>query len=602
MLLTAWQGCGKVVPIEDGDEDADGQDVETEDGPCDEQCGEQCVDLQTDRLNCGSCGHVCPNADHGQGACEEGICGLDCDEGWWDVDGVWDNGCEYSCTYVSNDTCNGEDDDCDGTIDNFEEGSCPKGSEIPCETGCGSEGTALCSELCVAGECEPPDETCNGADDDCDTVEDNGFDCAAGMDTGCETSCGTLGIGTCNADCSKPQAAGCAPPEEACNWVDDNCTGGIDEGVFGAVVEDEPLTDGLHMTGSPVIAFGSANYVAAWEDNRDGHASELYTRALSLAGEDIGSDVRLVGNDSSERLGDMVWNGTHFGLAYFSDHLGDDQEIWVATANENAERMDSHGSIMQTNDQKYPSIIWDETNWALSWLDNRSLESMFRVYFAKINSADLNIIPSSEHDVSPQMSHDSYPALAWSGSRYAVVWNQEFASDWHVYISLLNADGTTDVDDRQVAESYVWTLHPSIVWTSSQWVVGWAGNDGSSEGYFLARVNPDGAKDGADVVVEDGVTLVEGPRSPFRVVLAPGLGIGAVWEKPIGAGRKDIMFQRFDFTLAPIAEPVIIASAGYSYYPHMAWDGSGFGLVWVNFITDESPIPSVHFARVGCLE
>ena len=128
------------------------------------------MDLDTDRLNCGACGHVCPNASHGQGVCKSGECGLDCDEGWWDNDGEWDNGCEYACTFQGNEICDGEDDDCDGGIDNYDEESCPQGSEIPCDTDCGSEGTAQCDEDCIPGDCEPPDETCNGEDDDCDTI------------------------------------------------------------------------------------------------------------------------------------------------------------------------------------------------------------------------------------------------------------------------------------------------------------------------------------------------------------------------------------------------------------------------------------------------
>jgi hypothetical protein len=73
----------------------------------------------------------------------------------------------------------------------------------------------------------PPGEVCNGRDDDCDTLTDEGFGCVAGAVAGCTTGCGSLGSRTCASDCTWPA---CVPPAETCNGVDDDCDGECDEG------------------------------------------------------------------------------------------------------------------------------------------------------------------------------------------------------------------------------------------------------------------------------------------------------------------------------------------------------------------------------------
>jgi cysteine-rich repeat protein len=128
-------------------------------------------------------------------------------------------------------TCNGVDDDCDGTAD--EGYPCRAGSPVSCATGCGSTGTGTCTATCAiptGSACTPPAETCNDVDDDCDTAIDNGYPCRAGTPTSCTTGCGSTGTGTCTAACLRPSGIACVPPAETCNGVDDDCDGAADEG------------------------------------------------------------------------------------------------------------------------------------------------------------------------------------------------------------------------------------------------------------------------------------------------------------------------------------------------------------------------------------
>ncbi|MBX3268922.1 MAG: putative metal-binding motif-containing protein [Sandaracinaceae bacterium] len=145
------------------------------------------------------------------------------------VGGVPATDCDDSDPLVSPDAteaCNGADDDCDGVCDNGFE--CCSGRSSACTTTCGSMGTRTCRLDCTFGAgCTPPAETCNGLDDDCDGAIDNGFDCTPPATRFCTTSCGSTGLSACDAACAW---GACVPPAEVCNGVDDNCDGAVDEG------------------------------------------------------------------------------------------------------------------------------------------------------------------------------------------------------------------------------------------------------------------------------------------------------------------------------------------------------------------------------------
>ncbi|MEE2786915.1 MAG: MopE-related protein [Myxococcota bacterium] len=129
--------------------------------------------------------------------------------------------------------CNGQDDDCNGTTDDVAglNEACTRGTGI-----CLGRGVRRCIDNtleCVADEGQPRQEVCNGEDDDCDGTVDEGFNegqtCRLGNNL-CD-----LGIVRCRLDGSQFCAASALvlpgqPEPEGCNTIDDDCDGEVDEG------------------------------------------------------------------------------------------------------------------------------------------------------------------------------------------------------------------------------------------------------------------------------------------------------------------------------------------------------------------------------------
>jgi hypothetical protein len=146
------------------------------------------------------------------------------------VNGGVVNSCTPGAPAANDASCNGVDDDCNGAVDDgfvSQQTSCGVGA-------CHSTGTSSCVnggvvDSCHAGAPAPSDATCDGIDDNCNGTADEGF---VGQPTNCGVgACHSTGTTSCfNGGVVDSCHAGTAAPSDAtCNGIDDNCNGVADE-------------------------------------------------------------------------------------------------------------------------------------------------------------------------------------------------------------------------------------------------------------------------------------------------------------------------------------------------------------------------------------
>jgi hypothetical protein len=134
--------------------------------------------------------------------------------------------------------CNDIDDDCDGNIDEADDGGplsrrCydgPPGTQV---AGVCRSGQQLCVEgvfsPCI-GQVVPTDEVCDGLDNNCNGTADDGLpEVGRPCDTGRPGICAR---GTTMCDAGGPLCRSISAPQaETCNGIDDDCNGSVDDGL-----------------------------------------------------------------------------------------------------------------------------------------------------------------------------------------------------------------------------------------------------------------------------------------------------------------------------------------------------------------------------------
>ena len=267
-------GAGAVLPV-----------AETCDG-IDNNCNgsvDETFDLTSDPDNCGSCGNSCGALANAYtrcgvpdgGATDGGIgdSGMDggsapfamcllqaCKPGFFHVEtgpGAGP-GCNYECSYHGQEICNGEDDDCDGVVDN-DLGTPPPVCLSTGECGVVRAGGSAAMAMCAgtngwvchydndtvsrndAGQLIP-ETNCDGLDNDCNGIVDDAFPTVGGTCTAGSGPCLVSGANACNAThdgivCLNHgdivQANMDAREVESCDGIDNDCDGFVDNGDTG---------------------------------------------------------------------------------------------------------------------------------------------------------------------------------------------------------------------------------------------------------------------------------------------------------------------------------------------------------------------------------
>lgn len=151
------------------------------------------------------------------------------------VSGSVVDSCAPGAPGTSDTSCNGIDENCNGTTDE---------GYIAQPTSCGVGAcTRMGSSSCVSGtvqtNCSPAapaagDVSCDGVDDDCNGVNDEDY---VAQVTACGTgACARTGMSVCIGGVVQNNCMAGAPAasDTTCDTVDDNCNGLIDEGYSGA--------------------------------------------------------------------------------------------------------------------------------------------------------------------------------------------------------------------------------------------------------------------------------------------------------------------------------------------------------------------------------
>jgi hypothetical protein len=238
-----------------------------------------------------------------------------------------------------------------------------------------------------------------------------------------------------------------------------------------------------------------------------------------------------------------------------------------------------------------PAIVWDGGAYGVAWM--ASIGSGLEIYFARVAADGTVLVPMTRASTSSGSAYR--PAIAWSGSQYAIAWDDTRGTNYEVFLALIDASGTKIGGDITVTTDDSFdSYRPSIAWNGSGYGIAWADErDGQYEMYF-ALLDATGTKTTGDLPITSDDNLV----SDIPSLVWTGSEYGLAWQDA-RHGATEIYFNRISAAGAPlIVDYRVTNDAATSQVPVLAWAGTQYGVAWYDARTT---VQDVYFARISVL-
>jgi hypothetical protein len=335
--------------------------------------------------------------------------------------------------------------------------------------------------------------------------------------------------------------------DEACDGVDNDCDGIVDEGTPCAVMCDPPTS---------LVANG-----------------------------------RLTNTTTGSTHVETLWTGTEFGL-FYEDSVAGSPDIHVARVSAGGAEIGQDQTFNASGFvDKLPRAAWTGTEYGVVWLQNKL--PVFQL--ARRDGAPLG---SLVHVFSSGFEAGAID-VAWTGSEFGVVWTEGTAvndiSSETLYFQILSRTGLPQLPTPiKVNSTFLdpWLKQPRIVWNGTSFGVSWIEDPASPRVMFrrLPRLSLT-----SESIVNVAPTAVT-PTTP--VLAAGGSGqFGIAWYEYRDGAEPEIYFARLSAAGVKLGTELRVTNAaGQSFTPTVAWSGAEWGLAWDDLRSGDEEI---WFARVS---
>jgi len=410
--------------------------------------------------------------------------------------------------------------------------------------------------------------------------------------------------GSCGDDCN--DASGDAFPGnvESCDGVDNDCNGVVDEGADFLPLSSEPvrLSGDIAPAGPGGLASSPTEYLAAYWGAKSG--GDTFVTRLDASGSPIPpSEQKVVLQNADSSGGPVVWVGDRYGLAW-QDRRAGDYEIYFTELSAAGNKVLPDVRVTATFDFSVnPDLTWNGSEFVVAWQDRRN--GLFEIFAQRISLA--GALVGEAVNVSSGSGFAEYdaeaPSLASGQKTLGVVYATGAVGEQTIVWRALEQTTLTEIAGPKVVSlPGAEPVGPQIVWSEDRYVVTWYHR---SAGPGLARAIYATALDEAGNVLAPPTKVSEPPpgrRSRYPQLLPLGDRLFFVYaDDRDGNQGYEVYSRMLGADLAPLGPERRMTNAPFdSIYPIPAF-GPG-GDIGVLFRDDrEGGVQNVYFTRLGCV-
>lgn len=165
----------------------------------------------------------------------------------------------------------------------------------------------------------------------------------------------------------------------------------------------------------------------------------------------------------------------------------------------------------------------------------------------------------------------------WTGDRYGSVWSDRRDGDYEIYFNTFGPDGAKLGPDLPITNIAGFSLNPQIAWNGSSFFVVWQDEAFGEFEIYGQKIALDGTLLGPEEFLAAPVNF--GDNAEVPAIAASSLGVGVV-HRLGNTAEGAIVFQPFNDQWVPQSEPVTLASGANYIDPAIVSNGDGFIVVW----------------------
>jgi hypothetical protein len=331
---------------------------------------------------------------------------------------------------------------------------------------------------------------------------------------------------------------------------------------------------------APALAFDGQNFLVVWQDSRTGspriHASRVTPAGVVMDA----NSLPLNASTAAQTWPAVAFDGQNFLVAWQDFRAGgSNSNIHGTRVSPTGAVLDASGIVICAEPfaQATPSMAFDGQNYFLVWQDQRAGGGA-HIFGGRVSPAGA-VLDGPGFAVSSPISVELSPAVAFDGSNYLVVWQDDRSGlSYDIYGTRVSPSGAVlDASGFAIVSTSLSQQAPALAFDGQNYVVVWqdARTDGAFDIYG-ARVAP-------DRTVSTSFPVSRGTGGQVNPAVASGGGVTlAIWSDSRTSSAADLYGARLGASGGPIeaAGFLVATSANAQLAPAVASSGQDYLVVW----------------------
>ncbi len=348
------------------------------------------------------------------------------------------------------------------------------------------------------------------------------------------------------------------------------------------------------------IGFDGTNYLLVWHDDRDGdYYYDVYGARVTQGGvvlEPNGFAISIANN--SQGYAQVGFDNTNYLVVWLDDRaMEQDFRIYGARVTPGGSVLEPNGIQISQYYSFHPTLDFDGTNYMVVWTDVRSSWET-DIYGARVTTTGAVLDPLGI-PISTSESDQVLPAIVFDGTKYFTTWSDYRSANYDIYGARMTTGGTV-LDPNGILLDYGYSspeqYYPAAAFDGTNYLVVWMDSRNGEVNIYGSRVTPQG-----NVLDPTGIMISNTGGGQFYPLVAfDGSNYLVVWEDGRNLLDLDIYGARVTtagLVLDPQGIPISTLSNN-QWFPSLAFDGTNYLVTWADD-RDGDWVFDIYGARVS---